>query len=175
MTHEEQQEIFDAIMTRSAAPGTFSPYTGVYLTALSDGGAEAELVLAPHHMNPMGIVHGGVYCTLMDHVAGAAACTRGSRCLTVDCETRFIGIPAGEKLCGHARAVRMGRHPLRRGHLHLPQEGRLPEGINSAPPPHVWGRTFLYKKTPPPQERRKRVGYWKASDHYTTPPHSPCK
>ena len=53
MTHEEQQEIFDAIMTRSAAPGTFSPYTGVYLTSLSDGGAEAELVLAPHHMNPM--------------------------------------------------------------------------------------------------------------------------
>lgn len=109
MTHEEQQEIFDAIMTRSAAPGTFSPYTGVYLTSLSDGGAEAELVLAPHHMNPMGIVHGGVYCTLMDHVAGAAACTRGSRCLTVDCETRFIGIPAGDKLYGHARAVRMGR------------------------------------------------------------------
>ena len=109
MTHEEQQAIFDAIRERSDRPGTFSAVNGVRLTALRDGGAEGEVRLTAQHLNPLGIVHGGVYCTLMDHVAGAAACTRGSRCLTVDCETRFIGVPAGDKLCGHARAVRMGR------------------------------------------------------------------
>ena len=109
MTREEQQAIFDAIRERSDRPGTFSAANGVRLTALCDGGAEGEVRLTAQHLNPLGIVHGGVYCTLMDHVAGAAACTRGSRCLTVDCETRFIGVPAGDKLCGHARAVRMGR------------------------------------------------------------------
>ena len=109
MTREEQHAIFDAIRERSDRPGTFNAVNGVRLTALCDGGAEGEVRLTAQHLNPLGIVHGGVYCTLMDHVAGAAACTRGSRCLTVDCETRFIGVPAGDKLCGHARAVRMGR------------------------------------------------------------------
>ena len=31
------------------------------------------------------------------------------------------------------------------------------------------------KKTPPQKERRKRVGYWKASEDYTTPCPGPCK
>ena len=57
----------------------------------------------------LGIVHGGVYCTLLDQVAGAAACTRGSRGLTVNCETRFLGIAQGDVLCGHAQAIHMDR------------------------------------------------------------------
>ena len=42
-------------------------------------------------------------------MAGAAACTRGSRGLTVNCETRFLGIAQGDVLCGHAQAIHMGR------------------------------------------------------------------
>lgn len=109
MTHEEQQSLFDTIMDRANRPGSFNVENGVRLTALSDGGAEGELVLTSRHLNPLGIVHGGVYCTLMDQVAGAAACTRGSRCLTVNCETRFLGLPTGDRLLGHAEAIRMGR------------------------------------------------------------------
>ena len=109
MTHEEQQEYFRAILERSDRPGTFNAENGVRLTALSDGGAEGEVTLTDRHLNPLGIVHGGVYCTLMDQVAGAAACTRGSRCRTVNCETRFLGVPAGGTLYGHAQAIRMGR------------------------------------------------------------------
>lgn len=108
MTREEQQAIFDAIRERSDRPGTFNAVNGVRLTALSDGGAEGEVRLTAQHLNPLGIVHGGVYCTLMDQVAGAAACSRGSRCVTVDCETRFLDAADGGALYGHARAVRMG-------------------------------------------------------------------
>ena len=79
------------------------------LTALCDGGAEGEVRLTARHLNPLGIVHGGVYCTLMDQVAGAAACTRGSRCRTVNCETRFLGATQGDVLLGHAQAIHMGR------------------------------------------------------------------
>ena len=95
MTREEQQAIFDAIRERSDRPGTFNAVNGVRLTA--------------QHLNPLGIVHGGVYCTLMDQVAGAAACTRGSRCRTVNCETRFLGAAQGDVLLGHAQAIHMGR------------------------------------------------------------------
>ena len=108
MTREEQQAIFDAIRERSDRPGTFNATHGICLTALCDGGAEGEVRLTAQHLNPLGIVHGGVYCTLMDQVAGAAACSRGSRCVTVDCETRFLDAADGGALYGHARAVRMG-------------------------------------------------------------------
>lgn len=109
MTHEEQQAIFDAILTRANRPGCFNTEMGVRLTAVSDGAAEGEVTLTERHMNPLGIVHGGVYCTLLDQVAGSAACSRGSRCVTVDCETRFLDAPQGDTLFGHAAAIRMGR------------------------------------------------------------------
>lgn len=109
MTHEEQQALFDTILRRANRPGSFNVENGIRLTSLSDGGAEGEVRLTAGHLNPLGIVHGGVYCTLLDQVAGAAACTRGSRGLTVNCETRFLGIAQGDVLCGHAQAIHMGR------------------------------------------------------------------
>ena len=109
MTHEEQQALFDTILRRANLPGSFNVENGIRLTSLSDGGAEGEVRLTAGHLNPLGIVHGGVYCTLLDQVAGAAACTRGSRGLTVNCETRFLGIAQGDVLCGHAQAIHMGR------------------------------------------------------------------
>mgnify|MGYP000836056328 FL=1 len=105
MTHEEQQALFDTILRRANLPGSFNVENGIRLTSLSDGGAEGEVRLTAGHLNPLGIVHGGVYCTLLDQVAGAAACTRGSRGLTVNCETRFLGIAQGDVLCGHAQAI----------------------------------------------------------------------
>lgn len=109
MTHEEQQALFDTILRRANRPGSFNVENGIRLTSLSDGGAEGEVRLTARHLNPLGIVHGGVYCTLMDQVAGAAACTRGSRCRTVNCETRFLGAAQGDVLLGHAQAIHMGR------------------------------------------------------------------
>ena len=108
MTHEEQQAILDAILTRANRPGSFNVENGIRLTDISDGAAKGQVALTGRHLNPLGIVHGGVYCTLMDQVAGAAACSRGSRCVTVDCETRFLDAADGGALYGHARAVRMG-------------------------------------------------------------------
>ena len=109
MTHEEQQALFDTILRRANLPGSFNVENGIRLTSLSDGGAEGEVRLTASHLNPLGIVHGGVYCTLLDQVAGAAACTRGSRCRTVNCETRFLGATQGDVLLGHAQAIHMGR------------------------------------------------------------------
>ena len=118
MTHEEQQALFDTILRRANLPGSFNVENGIRLTSLSDGGAEGEVRLTAGHLNPLGIVHGGVYCTLLDQVAGAAACTRGSRGLTVNCETRFLGIAQGDVLwprSGHPHGPHLGGH-ARLGH-----------------------------------------------------------
>lgn len=109
MTHEEQQALFDTILRRANLPGSFNVENGIRLTSLSDGGAEGEVRLTAGHLNPLGIVHGGVYCTMMDQVAGTAACTRGSICRTVNCEVRFLAPAQGGHLTSHAEAVRMGR------------------------------------------------------------------
>ena len=109
MTHEEQQALFDTILRRANRPGSFNVENGIRLTSLSDGGAEGEVRLTAGHLNPLGIVHGGVYCTMMDQVAGTAACSRGALCRTVTCDVRFLAAGAvGGTLTSHAEAVRMG-------------------------------------------------------------------
>lgn len=109
MTEQEKRVWYDALKERANQSGTYAVTGGMRVAELGDGWARGELLLEERHRNPMGIVHGGVYCTLLDQVAGAAACTRGSRGLTVNCETRFLGIAQGDVLCGHAQAIHMGR------------------------------------------------------------------
>ena len=109
MTREEQQAIFDAIRERSDRPGTFSAVNGVRLTALRDGGAEGEVRLTAQHLNPLGIVHGGVYAAMMDHVAGTAACSRGSTCRTVNYDLHYLAPAQPGLLRCRAESVRMGQ------------------------------------------------------------------
>ena len=109
MTREEQQAIFDAIRERSDRPGTFSAVNGVRLTALCDGGAEGEVRLTAQHLNPLGIVHGGVYAAMMDHVAGTAACSRGSTCRTVNYDLHYLAPAQPGLLRCRAESVRMGQ------------------------------------------------------------------
>ena len=109
MTEQEQQALCRRIMEGSSQPGWFSNQLKIVYDHLDSRSAEGHIVAEKEHCNPFNIVHGGVYCTLLDQVAGAAACTRGSRGLTVNCETRFLGIAQGDVLCGHAQAIHMGR------------------------------------------------------------------
>ena len=109
MTPQEQKEIYEMLVRRANRPGTFTAVNGLRVTSLGDGCAEGEADLTDSHLNPLGIPHGGVYCTMMDQVAGAAACSRGSMCRTVDCEVRFFTPARGGKLYSHAQAIRMGR------------------------------------------------------------------
>ena len=109
MTEQQRQEWYAMLKARANTEGTYAVTGGMRLAELGDGWARGELQLEERHRNPMGIVHGGVYCTLLDQVAGAAACTRGSICRTVNCEVRFLAPAQGDHLTSHAEAVRMGR------------------------------------------------------------------
>ena len=53
--------------------GTFFDYIGGRLTAVSDRRLEGEVTIEAHHLNHMGITHGGVYAAMLDHVMGYAA------------------------------------------------------------------------------------------------------
>lgn len=109
MTEQQRQDWYAMLKARANTEGTYAVTGGMRLAELGDGWARGELQLAERHRNPMGIVHGGVYCTMMDQVAGTAACTRGSICRTVNCEVRFLAPAQGGHLTSRAEAVRMGR------------------------------------------------------------------
>ena len=109
MTEQQKQAWLAALKERANQPGTYAVTGGMRLAELGDGWARGELQLEERHRNPMGIIHGGVYCTMMDQVAGSAACTRGSLCRTVNCEVRFLAPAQGDRLTSHAEAVHMGR------------------------------------------------------------------
>ena len=109
MTEQEKEILYADVMKRANQKDTFGVENGMRIVAMGEGWARGELHTEVRHGNPMGIVHGGVYCTMMDQVAGSAACTRGSMCRTVNCEVRFLAAAQGAHLTSRAEAVRMGR------------------------------------------------------------------
>ena len=109
MTEQEKQAWYETVLARANQAGAYAAIGGMQVVAVGDGWARSELQLTTQHWNPMGIVHGGVYCTMMDQVAGTAACSRGALCRTVTCDVRFLAAGAvGGTLTSHAEAVRMG-------------------------------------------------------------------
>lgn len=109
MTPQEQNDLYQRLLRRANRTGTFTSTNGMHLDSVSDGHAEGSAEVTESLLNPLGIVHGGVYVTMMDQAAGAVACTRGSMCRTVDCEVRFFAPAEGEKLYSHAESIRLGR------------------------------------------------------------------
>jgi uncharacterized protein (TIGR00369 family) len=71
-----------------------------------------ELVIAPHHLQPYGIVHGGVHCGIIE-----AACSTGA---AVDAMPRGQSVVGLENSTSFLRAVREGKlrvvaRPITRG------------------------------------------------------------
>ena len=69
----QQEQIWQDVMELANRPGTFTHGLWLHVTGIGDGWAEGELTAGDGMLNPLGIVHGGVYAAMMDHVAGTAA------------------------------------------------------------------------------------------------------
>ena len=86
----QQEQIWQDVMELANRPGTFTHGLGLHVTGIGDGWAEGELTAGDEMLNPLGIVHGVVYAAMMDHVAGTAACSRGSTCRTVNYDLHYL-------------------------------------------------------------------------------------
>ena len=76
-------------------PSGFRLLVGYRAVVWREGYAEIELALTPDHMNSVGILHGGVYMTILDAAMGHATtwCSvPGHRrhCVTISLNTSFI-------------------------------------------------------------------------------------
>ncbi len=90
---------------------------GGRIDSFDEGVSVMSLTLEEKHMNPNGVVHGGVLMTLMDEGTGHAIVTvRGLEAMaetphaTVDMNVSFLsGARVGDELACEARTLRIGR------------------------------------------------------------------
>ena len=94
---------------------TFVGFTGIELTSASADLAEGSLRINENHHQPYGVVHGGVYCTMIETLAstGAAiwALEQGmAGAVGISNKTDFIRATTGGVLLGRAVPIHRGRN-----------------------------------------------------------------
>ena len=105
-----QQEFYQYILEGSSAPGQFSSLAGLVFDKLDETGAEGHFEAVKELCNPFGIVHGGVYYTLMDQLAGMAASSTGQGAVTLDCNVSYLkSAKLGETVHCRVEPVHVGR------------------------------------------------------------------
>ena len=86
---------------------------GLVLDLLSPDRVEAHVDVSRLHHQPYGIVHGGVYCSIVETVASVAAATRvladGRICVGVSNTTDFLRATREGRLTATATPVHVGR------------------------------------------------------------------
>lgn len=87
---------------------------GIVIASATPDEVRAELTVGPQHLQPYGVVHGGVYCGLIETLAsvGAAlvALPRGQSVVGLENNTSFIrAVRAGTKLHAVCIPVTRGR------------------------------------------------------------------
>lgn len=86
---------------------------GLVLDLISPERVEGHLEAGPQHHQPYGIVHGGVYCSMVETLASVAAAMRvladGRICVGVSNTTDFLRATREGRLTGVATPLHVGR------------------------------------------------------------------
>ena len=86
---------------------------GLVLDLLSPDRVEGHVDVGPRHHQPWGLVHGGVYCSMVETLASVAATMRvladGKVCVGVSNTTDFLRATRQGRLTGVATALHVGR------------------------------------------------------------------
>jgi 1,4-dihydroxy-2-naphthoyl-CoA hydrolase len=99
-------------------PGFEAPFDnelGLVFTELTPDGARAQIEVQPKLLQPMGIVHGGVYCSMIESMASVAAWTwfnangAGGNVVGVNNNTDFLRAISSGTIHGTATPVHRGR------------------------------------------------------------------
>jgi 1,4-dihydroxy-2-naphthoyl-CoA hydrolase len=93
-----------------AAPSGFAEMIGVEWIDLDPDNARARIAVQPHHLQPFGVVHGGVYASLAESICSAstygAVSEEGMVALGQSNDTNFLRAIS----TGHVNAAARTRH-----------------------------------------------------------------
>jgi len=92
----------------------FDAELGLQYTDLGPDGVRAQLEVTPKLLQPMGLVHGGVYCSMIESMASAAAFTwlatrGGGNVVGVNNNTDFLRSINSGMVYGTAEPIHRGR------------------------------------------------------------------
>jgi uncharacterized protein (TIGR00369 family) len=90
----------------------FPNLVGIELTALDFDSCRLELMLGERHMQPFGIVHGGVIATLIDSATFWAVYLRlpdNTGLVNVDLKLNYLRATTAGRMIVHSRCLRAGR------------------------------------------------------------------
>lgn len=93
-----------------------------------DGGAEVRLEIKEHALNSLGVAHGGVICTLVDHAIGAAvgfALGRTRQAVTAELKVNLLAPTTSGTLIARGRLIREGKRLIVGEAEVVDQDGRL--------------------------------------------------
>ena len=116
-------------------PFGFRDLVGFTLDQDDDGGVVVRLAVLDHHLNPNGVVHGGVTHALMDTAMGAAAMSvldSTSICATIEMQIRYHRPVTGGELHATAEVVQAGRRVIHLAAKTHDAEGRLVASATSS-------------------------------------------
>jgi uncharacterized protein (TIGR00369 family) len=104
------QAIIDGHLPRPA----FAALTGAELVAVEEGVAVFRFTPDESTLNPLGVVHGGMICTLLDSAAGCAVQTQlpaGAGVSSIEIKVSFLSpvVAGGETVEVTGRSLRVGR------------------------------------------------------------------
>ena len=68
----------------------YAKYLGIKVVKFSEGTATAELLIEAHHLNSLGIVHGGVIFGLADSVFAVAANSREGLAMAINVHMSYF-------------------------------------------------------------------------------------
>src|SRR5271154_24215 len=94
-----------------ATPPPIGQLLGFVLKSIESGRAVFEMEVDERHHNPLGTLHGGIYCDLADAAMGyayAATLGEGETFTTVELKINFFRPVRKGKLSAEARVVRAG-------------------------------------------------------------------
>jgi uncharacterized protein (TIGR00369 family) len=99
------------VQRAEAPPPPISRLLGFVLKGVEPGRAVFEMEVGERHHNPMGTLHGGVYCDLADAAMGyayAATLGEGETFTTVELKINFFRPVRHGRLTAEARVVKAG-------------------------------------------------------------------
>ncbi len=103
--------------TAEPAPSTYGEFAlksflGMDISESDAGLCKAAIEIGPDHLNPNGVVHGGVLFTMVDTAMGKAAMSvldEGQFCASVEVQLRFIRPASAGPLTAAASVTKRGR------------------------------------------------------------------
>ena len=103
----------DIVSVLNSSRGGFNVALGLVFTHASPDELVCEVPVTPHLAQPYGLVHGGVYCSIVETLAsvGAAmfAYPKGQTTVGLENTTSFLRAVRSGKLVGTARPLHRGR------------------------------------------------------------------